>query len=181
MIPQIGFYADGKSRYSGAEPACLAGLVVSNAMTELYDELASGIAQALNERGKHQVAQIRRLIECLGPKAVLTYAEKAKAIDKQAAILTCRGHRFRTVGGIFYLLAKDDPNLTPETRLYCYRFERYATKEKAPGTSEAFPQSIERSTGATAERLNIPIVAHALRSVNMTAERRYNANPHPQP
>lgn len=123
-----------------------AGLFISTAMTDIIDELAQGVAQALDERGKSQITQIRRLIECLGAKAVLTYAEQAKAIDKQAAILVCRGHRFRTVGGIFYLLARDDPKLTDETRLYCYRFERYARMTKAPDDeSEASAQSFEKN------------------------------------
>ncbi len=115
-------------------------------MTDIIDELARGIAQALDERGKAQISQIRRLIECLGAKTVLTYAERAKAIDTQAAILVCRGHRFRTVGGIFYLLARDDPKLTDETRLYCYRFVRYANMTKAPDDeSEASAQSFEKN------------------------------------
>lgn len=96
--------------------------------SDIVDELAHGIAQALDEHGKYQIRQIRRLIECIGAKTVLTYAEKAKLIDKQAALLTCRGHRLRTVGGIFYRLARDDPKLTDETRLYCgYRFLRVSS------------------------------------------------------
>jgi hypothetical protein len=115
-------------------------------MTDILDELARGVAEALGEHGKAQIRQIRRLAECLGAKAVLNYAEQAIAIDKQAAILTCRGHRFRTLGGIFYLIARDDPNLTPETRLYCYRFVRYPYMTKAPDDeSEASAQSFEKN------------------------------------
>lgn len=103
--------------------------------TDIYDELTHGIAEALEERGKRQVDQIRRLIDCLGAKAVLRYAERAKKIDQQAAILVVRGHRFRTIGGIFYQLLRDDPQLTDAVRAYCFRFSPIQDKEKPPGAT----------------------------------------------
>lgn len=96
---------------------------------DILDELARGIAQALDERGKRQLAQIRRLIDCLGARAVLDYAEKAKRADAQASFLVVREHRFRTLGGIFYQFVRDDPTLTDDVRQYCFRYARWQHQE----------------------------------------------------
>ncbi len=132
----------------------------------ILDELADGIAQALDERGRGQRAQIRRLIETLGAKTVLTYAEKAKAIDKQAAILVCRGHRFRTLGGIFFYIIRDDEQFTDETRLACFHPYRYANKTKTPGVEPEVLVSSNDVGDAETGRLDTAIVAHRTPIVN---------------
>ncbi len=135
---------------------------------DILDELVSGIAQALDEPGRRQRAQIRRLIEALGAKTVLTYAERAKAIDKQAAILVCRGHRFRTLGGIFFYIIRDDPQFTDETRLACFRPYRYANKTKTPGSEPEVLVSSNDVGDAALEQdgLTPSILAHRTPIVN---------------
>lgn len=135
MIPPIESRRSGVSLYSAH----------TMTTTDIIDELTRGIASALDERGKRQVEQIRRLIDCLGARSVLTYAERAKKADAQASFLVCRAHRFRTLGGIFYQLLKDDPQLTDDVRSYCFR-TRKADKEKPPGTTDGASRDMDNTS-----------------------------------
>jgi hypothetical protein len=91
-------------------------------MDDTTELTAASIAQQLGETERMPLAQIRRIVEHLGPEAALEFVREAFEIEAQGGMLL-RSGRHRTLGGIFFHLvreraSKEDQNfIWPHTRL----------------------------------------------------------------
>ncbi len=91
-------------------------------MGDFYDPFIKILADELHEIEPEPVAQIRRIVEMIGPKRTAEIAELAKSIHDTTGMRTRHDRRERTLGGIFFKLAcrKSVSGLTKAQRKYCY-------------------------------------------------------------
>lgn len=69
-------------------------------------EAATDIARQLHENNTEAVAQIGRIVEYLGAEETYTLVTKALEAEKEGGMQTVDGRRARTLGGIFFHLAR---------------------------------------------------------------------------
>lgn len=69
-------------------------------------ETATDIAQQLHENNTEAVAQIGRIVEYLGAEETYALMTKALEAEKEGGMQTVDGRRTRTLGGIFFYLAR---------------------------------------------------------------------------
>ena len=77
-------------------------------------EIATIIAQELGETQPVPLAQIRRIVQRLGPEAALAFLEEAQQIEAQGGLMLPDGSRRRTPGGVFFFLVRQ--RISPEDR-----------------------------------------------------------------
>ncbi|PJF44028.1 MAG: hypothetical protein CUN55_06070 [Phototrophicales bacterium] len=124
------------------------------------------IAEILGEKEKRPIAQIARLIELKGFEYVDTLLENTQRLEEAGGMLTLDGTRRRTIGGIFYKLAKD--RLDEETRQIIFpgwrelkrraaeRKEKAKSKEQKHQKSEAKTSTSDRSEAAPKRTITKP-------------------------
>ncbi len=76
--------------------------------------IAATIAQELGETERVPLAQIRRIVQRLGPEAALAFLQEAQQIEAQGGLMLPDGSRRRTPGGVFFFLVRQ--RITPEDR-----------------------------------------------------------------
>ena len=64
------------------------------------------IIKALKENNKKAHGQIYRLVECCGPQVAEELLKDALELEQQGGLMTLDGKRRRTIGGVFFHLAK---------------------------------------------------------------------------
>jgi len=101
------------------------------------DEAVTTIAQKLGEADPEPLAQLKAVVDILGPEQALALCEKALEVEQQGGMLTRDGTRRRTVGGIFFYLVRGSGNkavkkLWPPPR------------KKPPAKPDSTPASQER-------------------------------------
>lgn len=74
--------------------------------TTNIQEAATDIARQLQENNTEAVAQIGRIVEYLGAEETYTLVTKALEAEKEGGMQTVDGRRARTLGGIFFHLAR---------------------------------------------------------------------------
>jgi hypothetical protein len=77
-------------------------------------QAANRIARTLGETQRVPWAQIRRIVEALGPEPALALVAEVHALEAAGGMLVPDGHRRRTPGGVYFVLARE--RLTPEQR-----------------------------------------------------------------
>lgn len=99
--------------------------------------IAADIAAQLNEEDKQAISQIKRLVKKVGEEK--TRAILAQTLEKEAqgGMLTLDGSRRRTVGGVFFYLARGEIT-APEDKRYIW--PNVAPKKKAKQPSKEPPQ-----------------------------------------
>ncbi len=76
--------------------------------------IAATIAQELGETQPVPLAQIRRIVQRLGPEAALAFLQEAQQIETQGGLTLPDGSRRRTPGGVFFFLVRQ--RISPEDR-----------------------------------------------------------------
>jgi hypothetical protein len=74
--------------------------------------IAAMIAQELGETQPVPVAQIRRIVQRLGPEAALAFLQETHQIEAQGGLMLPDGSRRRTPGGVFFFLVRQ--RVSPE-------------------------------------------------------------------
>ncbi|NDJ84483.1 MAG: hypothetical protein GYB66_01225 [Chloroflexi bacterium] len=98
-------------------------------------KLAAQIAEQLNEEAKRPRTQILRIIQECGPEFAAEILVETRNICEQDGMLTQDGTRKRTVGGVFFKLAKD--RMPPETRVKIFpNWRELKARKKAQKQAE---------------------------------------------
>ena len=95
--------------------------------------IAATIAQELGETQPVPLAQIRRIVQRLGPDAALAFLQEAQQIEAQGGLMLPDGSRRRTPGGVFFFLVRQ--RITPEDRAVIFPGWPKRAKPPAPRTS----------------------------------------------
>jgi len=80
---------------------------LSKNLTSKQRKVAEAIAADLGETEKVPLREIHMLVRLCGPAFARAIAEEAKAIHAGEGIMRADGSARRTVGGVFFLLARD--------------------------------------------------------------------------
>jgi hypothetical protein len=75
-------------------------------MSDLLPKFISLIARKLGETEAEPIVQIERIVERLGPDRAAQLVQDALAIDRAGGLLIRDGSRRRSVGGVFFVLAR---------------------------------------------------------------------------
>lgn len=97
-------------------------------------------AAAIGETEHGPVAQIRRLVERCGLPQVETWVDQAQQIEASGGMLTNNGNRRRTVGGVFFHLAKA-AIADPEVRSYVFEPPDDPKRRKKKPSKKAAPKA----------------------------------------
>ena len=111
-------------------------------ITSEENKAAKTIAAQLHETEKRTFATIKLLIFRMGLEFVQTVVNDALEIEAQGGLMVTDGSRRRTLGGVFFYLAKE--RLPPDTRneIFPIRAYRHKTKD-ASSSSNSFPELIQ--------------------------------------
>ena len=87
------------------------------------DPVVQGIAAALGETTPQPLAHIRRLVATVGEERVLRLLGQAHEVERQGGLLRPDGSR-RTLGGVFFKLAKEQTSAEERRRIWPPRLRR---------------------------------------------------------
>lgn len=99
------------------------------------------IAAALGEREHGPVAQIRRLIERCGLEQVEAWLARTREIQAEGGMLTNNKQRRRTLGGVFFHLARGEI-ADAEVRNYVFQPPADAKRRKKKRSKKASPTAV---------------------------------------
>ncbi|XP_076303649.1 uncharacterized protein LOC143221890 [Lasioglossum baleicum] len=74
-------------------------------------DVATDIAEKLNERQK---ALIDRIVTVIGKEKAIEFFQKTRKIEEEGGLLTIKGSRRRTAGGVYLWLVKNDEHIPQE-------------------------------------------------------------------
>ena len=94
------------------------------------------IASDLGETAGQALGQIRGIMRVLGEERARQLVQQAKAVEVQGGLLVPDGSRRRTLGGVFFKLARDQASPAERDRIWLPKNRR--PKPKAAAT-EASP------------------------------------------
>jgi len=94
------------------------------------------IASDLGETAGQALGQIRGIVRVLGEERARQLVQHAKAVEEQGGMLVPDGSRRRTLGGVFFKLARDQASPAQRDRIWMPKNRR--PKPKAAAT-EASP------------------------------------------
>lgn len=139
-------------------------------MTDQRAELIAAIGKQLGELNEGFLRQVDRIIDQLGPERVAVLVRTVVRLEQLGGCLVLLGHRRRTPGGLFIILARGCMSQDQRGAVW----PEYAKREAADDVSAASPASkMELETGA--RKTGKAIIAPVQTVVNETAERRHNA------
>jgi hypothetical protein len=72
-----------------------------------YPHIAQQLAAQLGETEKPPRAQIRRIVQTIGPERTRAFVEQALEVQASGGMLLPDGSRKRTLGGVFFRLVRD--------------------------------------------------------------------------
>ena len=98
-------------------------------------QLVKGIAGELGETEGVAQVLIKRIVRTFGEERTRQLVRHAKVIEEQGGMLVPDGSRRRTLGGVFFKLAKDAA--TPEERARIWVPKHRRAKPAAATTGEA--------------------------------------------
>jgi cold shock CspA family protein len=115
------------------------------------------IAAALNETTAFAISQIRRIVATLGPEGTQALVAEAQRIEAAGGMLLPDGSRRRTLGGVFFVVAR--AQLTPEQQrvVFPLRPQRQKAKPQRPHSDTPAPAPPPAPAITWADRL--PLLA----------------------
>jgi hypothetical protein len=124
--------------------------------------IAATIAQELGETQPVPVAQIRRIVQRLGPEAALAFLQEAQQIEAQGGLMLPDGSRRRTPGGVFFFLVRQ--RISPEDRAVI--FPGWPKRPRSQTNASAAPAAQPAAPVVPPETL--PHLTGELRTVKIT-------------
>ena len=108
------------------------------------EDVGSSISEALAERDEIPRRQITEIIEVLGEAAALEVLAEARRVQDEGGLAVRDGTRQRTVGGVFFSLAKARLPRADRNRIFRVKIEGAAPPEGAPPAPRPQPKKEER-------------------------------------
>ena len=85
------------------------------------DPAAQQIATTLGETEPVPLMHIRRIVQTLGPDRALQLLEQAVAVESQGGLMRLDGSRRRTLGGVFFRLAREQSTPAERSRIWPWK------------------------------------------------------------
>jgi len=99
-------------------------------------QLVKGIAAELGETADVAQLLIKRIVRTLGEDRTRELVRQAQAVEDQGGMLVPDGSRRRTLGGVFFKLAKDQATPEERGRIWVPKNRRPKPKAASNGTGE---------------------------------------------
>ena len=100
-------------------------------------QVVQGIAGELGETADVAQMLIKRIVRTLGEDRTRDLVRHAKVIEEQGGMLVPDGSRRRTLGGVFFKLAKDQATPEERGRIWVPKTRRQKPKEASNGATDA--------------------------------------------
>ncbi len=97
-------------------------------------QVVQGIAAELSETADVAQMLIKRIVRTLGEDRTRELVRHAKVIEEQGGMLVPDGSRRRTLGGVFFKLAKEQATPEERGRIWVPKHRRPNPKEPSDGT-----------------------------------------------
>ena len=98
--------------------------------------LIQQLAAELGETTAQPLAHLRRTLLTMGEDRVRHLVQQAKAVEEQGGMMLPDGSRRRTLGGVFFKLAKEQASPQERSRIWVPRNRRQKSQEAANGAGE---------------------------------------------
>ena len=99
-------------------------------------QVVQNIAAELGETADVAQMLIKRIVRTLGEERTRELVRHAQVIEEQGGMLVPDGSRRRTLGGVFFKLAKDQATPEERGRIWMPKNRRQKPKEASNGTGE---------------------------------------------
>jgi hypothetical protein len=97
--------------------------------------IATQIADQLGETAAGPQAQIRRILQVIGPERTTAFVTQALAIEANGGLLLPDGSRKRTLGGVFFRLVRD--HVSEEERKAIWPYQTWQQRKQREQTRAA--------------------------------------------
>ncbi len=97
-------------------------------------QLVQGIAAELGETADVAQMLIKRMVRTLGEERTRELVRHAKVVEEQGGMTVPDGGRHRTLGGVFFKLAKERATPEERGRIWVPKHRRPKPKEASNGT-----------------------------------------------
>src|SRR3712207_1783997 len=97
-----------------------------------YIQQTRQIADQLGETEKTPLAQIRRMLQTIGPERTQAFVDQALKVEASGGMLLPDGSRKRTLGGVFFRLVRDQVSEAERRAIWPYpRWQQRKQRQKA--------------------------------------------------
>jgi hypothetical protein len=124
-----------------------------------YTQLAQQLADQLGETEKTPLAQIRRMLQTIGPERTQAFVEQALAIEASGGMLLPDGSRKRTLGGVFFRLVRDQVSEAERRAIWPYPI-RQQHKHRGKAQAAPAPTQLPPFQWETADQIITEIFQH---------------------
>src|SRR3712207_1129799 len=98
-----------------------------------YTHIAQQLAAQLGETEKPPRAQIRQILQTIGPARTQAFVDQALEVEASGGMLLPVGSRKRTLGGVFFRLVRDQVSEADRRRIWPYPTQKGHTHRKQVG------------------------------------------------
>ncbi len=84
------------------------------------NETAKTIVETLNETDRKPIQQIETIVNLIGEEEALEYLQKAQALHAEGSMMTEKGDRQRTLGGVFFYLVRGGMTWSQRRHVFPY-------------------------------------------------------------
>lgn len=102
------------------------------------NETVQHIAQQLNETDEKPISQIVQIVELIGEEETLSYLQKTQEIEAGEGMMTEKGDRRRTPGGVFFYLVRGGMTWSQRRSVFPY-FNPNASKQRPKPKEPVLP------------------------------------------
>ena len=103
-------------------------------------QLVQGIAGELGETSGPALGQIRGILRVMGEERTRELVRHAQVVEEQGGMLVPDGSRRRTLGGVFFKLAKEQATPEERGRIWVPKHRRSKPKEASNGCGASSSQ-----------------------------------------
>jgi PHAX RNA-binding domain len=118
------------------------------------------ITDQLGETEAAPRAQIRRILQTLGPERTQAFVEQALEIEMNGGMLLPDGSRRRTLGGIFFRLARDHVSETERQAIWPYQSWKGRKQPRKAQEGQAAPAQLPPFQWEAADEVIAEISTH---------------------
>jgi PHAX RNA-binding domain len=102
--------------------------------------LTAQIADQLGESAAAPRAQLRRMLQTIGPERTQAFVTQALEVEATSGMLLPDGSRRRTLGGVFFRLARDHVSEAERRAIWPYQARTGRKQQAARQADQAIPQ-----------------------------------------
>jgi hypothetical protein len=130
-----------------------------DAQSQKNAQLAQQIADQLGETEATPRAQIRRMLQTIGPERTQAFVQQALETEANGGILLPDGSRKRTRGGVFFRLVRDQVSDAERRAIWPYPI-RQQRKQREKASAMPLPPQLAPFQWEQADEIIIAVTSH---------------------